>query len=200
MALSRIQEKNRTLILNAAKEVFSQHGFRGSTLDEVAKAAGMSKPNVLYYFPNKEAIHATLLNDLLENWLEPLRSLQDAEDPIEEILVYVRKKMIMAREYPMESRIFANEILSGAPNFLEFIEGRLKSLVDEKATLLQSWIDAGKIANINPYHFLFSIWSTTQHYADFDVQIRGIIGHTKADDPEPANDYIEHLFRRVLTP
>lgn len=200
MALSRIQEKNRSLILKAAMEVFSQYGFRGSTLDQVAKAAGMSKPNLLYYFPSKEAIHATVLSDLLDNWLDPLEDLKESDDPIEEIMVYVRKKLIMAREYPMESRIFANEILSGAPNFLEVIEGRLKTLVDEKVVLIQSWIDAGKIAKIDPYHLIFSIWSTTQHYADFDVQIRGIIGNEKANDPKAASEYIEHVFRRIMAP
>lgn len=200
MALSRIQEKNRTLILDAAMQVFSQFGFRGSTLDQVAKAAGMSKPNLLYYFPSKEDIHVTLLNDLLESWLEPLAKIDEADDPIEEIMVYIRKKLHMAREYPMESRLFANEILHGAPNFMEVIEGRLKTLVDEKAALIQSWADQGKIAKVDPYHLIFSIWSTTQHYADFDVQIRGIIGKEKADDPTAANHYIEHLFSSALKP
>ena len=47
---TRIQEKNIAAILEAALEVFSQHGFRGATLDQIAKAASLSKPNLLYYF------------------------------------------------------------------------------------------------------------------------------------------------------
>ena len=54
---SRIQQKNREVILDAALEVFSLHGFRGATLDQIAEVAGLSKPNLLYYFPSKEAVH-----------------------------------------------------------------------------------------------------------------------------------------------
>ena len=47
---TRIQQRNRDLILEAALEVFSTHGFRGATLDQIANEAGLSKPNLLYYF------------------------------------------------------------------------------------------------------------------------------------------------------
>ena len=58
---SRIQQRNRHLILDAALDVFSAHGYRGATLDQIAEAAGLSKPNILYYFSGKEDIHVTLL-------------------------------------------------------------------------------------------------------------------------------------------
>ena len=198
--LSRIQEKNRNLILTAGLEVFSKYGFRGATVDQLANAAGMSKPNLLYYFPSKEAVHVALLEQLLENWLEPLIELGPSANPVEEILVYVKKKLAMSRTYPLESRLYANEILQGAPNFSGAIKGPLKALVDEKAALIQSWCDEGKIAVVNPYHLIFSIWSTTQHYADFDVQIGGILSSDKHEITTSAEGYLEHLFRSALTP
>ena len=54
---SRIQQRNRYRILDAALDVFSAHGYRGATLDQIAIAAGLSKPNILYYFSNKEQVH-----------------------------------------------------------------------------------------------------------------------------------------------
>lgn len=197
---SRIQEKNRRIILDAGLEVFSKYGFRGSTVDQLAKTAGMSKPNLLYYFPTKEAIHAALLEELLHNWLEPLRKIGPSDTPIEEILSYVRNKLDMSRAYPQESRLYANEILHGAPNFLTTIKGPLRTLVDEKAALIQSWADEGKIAPIDPYHLIFSIWSTTQHYADFDVQIRGILGSNEKKISSDAETYLEHMFKSLLAP
>ena len=59
---TRIQEKNSSAILEAALDVFSVHGYRGATLDQIAEMAGLSKPNLLYYFPSKEAVHTALLN------------------------------------------------------------------------------------------------------------------------------------------
>ena len=74
---SRIQKRNRKLILDAALEVFSTHGYRGATLDQIAACAGLSKPNLLYYFPSKEAIYTELLEGLLDTWLDPLRALRE---------------------------------------------------------------------------------------------------------------------------
>jgi TetR/AcrR family transcriptional regulator len=195
---TRIQKKNRTTILDAALDVFSQFGFRGSTLDQIAKAAGLSKPNLLYYFPSKEAIHVELLSCLMDTWLDPLRDLDPNGEPRAEILAYMRRKLEMSRNFPRESRLFANEILQGAPRIMGAIKGELKDLTDEKAAVIQGWMDTGKIAPSHPYHLLFSIWSLTQHYADFDVQVRAVLGEEGGDPFPAAEQYLETLFSKLL--
>ncbi len=197
---TRIQKKNTETILEAALDVFSKHGFRGSTLDQIAKAAGLSKPNLLYYFPSKVAIHRALIDELMQNWLDPLRKIEADGEPVEELLAYVLRKLEMAREYPRESRLFANEIVQGAPNIMDKIEGELKSLVDEKAQVIEGWIASGALAQVDPYHLIFSIWSTTQHYADFDAQVRAILRPEGDTHFEDAAAYLDTLFRRMLTP
>lgn len=196
---TRIQRKNTAAILEAALEVFSTHGFRGTTLDQIAEVAGLSKPNLLYYFPSKEAIHAELLAGLLETWLDPLRALNPAGDPLTEILGYARNKLQISREHPRESRLFANEILQGAQRILPALEGELKTLVDEKAAVIQVWADQGRIASVSPHHLIFSIWALTQHYADFDVQVRAVLG--EGHDPfAEAETFLTHLLTRLLLP
>lgn len=196
---TRIQQRNTAAILEAALEVFSQHGFRGSTLDQIAQAADLSKPNLLYYFPSKEAIHATLLEGLLDTWLDPLRALDAGGEPLPEILAYVRRKLQMSRDFPRESRLFANEIVQGAPRIMGAIEGELKTLVDEKTAIIRGWIAEGRIADVHPYHLIFSIWSLTQHYADFDVQVRSVLGDEGKNPYPEAERYLETLFTRLLT-
>lgn len=194
---TRIQKKNQEAILEAALEVFSQNGFRGSTLDQIAEGAGLSKPNLLYYFPSKEAIHAALIDGLLKVWLAPLRALDPAGDPLTEILGYIQRKAQLSRNYPRESRLFANEILQGAPRVQEAFISDLKPLVDAKAQVIADWMAAGRIATLPPHHLIFSIWATTQHYADFDVQVRAVL----AEEPFPqAEHFLLTLFRRALTP
>lgn len=195
---SRIQLKNRELILDAALAVFSSHGFRGATLDQIAEVAGLSKPNLLYYFPSKEEVHKALLTGLLDTWLDPLRAMDPKGEPLAEIMGYVRRKLDLARDYPRESRLFAGEILQGAPRMREAIEGDLRRLVAEKAFVLRTWMDEGRIARVDPVHLIFSIWAMTQHYADFDVQVRAVLG----PDHDPfaeAGRYLETLFARLLT-
>jgi TetR/AcrR family transcriptional regulator len=196
---TKIQARNTKTILDAALDVFSQHGFRGATLDQIAEVAGLSKPNLLYYFPSKEAVHTALLSQLLRSWLDPLRAMNPAGEPLAEILAYVRRKLDLSRSYPRESRLFANEILQGAPRIRETIEGELKTLVDEKAAVLTRWMDEGRIARLPPVHLIFSIWALTQHYADFDVQVRAVLG--EGHDPfAEAGAYLETLFTRLLSP
>jgi len=198
--LSRIQKQNRATILEAALNVFSTHGFRGATLDQIAQDAGLSKPNILYYFDGKEAIHIALLSQLLDAWLDPLRRLNAEGEPREELMRYIRRKLQMSREFPRESRLFANEIVQGAPRIEGFLSGELRALVDEKATVLQTWMDAGKIEPLDPYHLLFSIWAMTQHYADFEAQILMIRAGQIKDSHEGADTFVETIFTKILLP
>lgn len=196
---SRIQQRNRELILDAALEVFSLHGFRGATLDQIAEVAGLSKPNLLYYFPSKEEVHKALLTGLLDTWLDPLRAMDAQGEPLAEIMGYVRRKLDLARDFPRESRLFANEILQGAPRMRDAIEGDLRRLVAEKAAVLTRWMEEGRIARVDPVHLVFSIWALTQHYADFDVQVRAVLG--PGHDPfAEASGFLEVLFTRLLEP
>ena len=195
---TRIQQRNRRAILEAGLEVFSRQGFRGATLDQIATEAGLSKPNLLYYFPSKEAIHVTLLRQLMTTWLDPLRDLDPEGEPVEELLRYVHRKLEMSRVFPRESRLFANEIVQGAPRMAPHLEAELKPLVDETVALLERWISEGRLARVDPRHLIFSIWATTQHYADFDTQI-GVLMDGQEVHKEAAA-FLDMLFRRLLTP
>ncbi|MBS0123499.1 TetR family transcriptional regulator C-terminal domain-containing protein [Thetidibacter halocola] len=196
--MTRIQREKREAILEAGLTVFSQEGFRGATLDRIAAEAGLSKPNLLYYYPSKEAIHEELLTGLLHTWLDPLKAVNPNGEPVDELLAYVHRKLALARDFPRESRLFANEILQGAPRILPALEGELRELVEDRAAVIQRWIDEGRIAPVDPVHLIFSVWALTQHYADFDVQVHAVLG---AGDPFPrAEAHLETLFRRLLTP
>jgi TetR/AcrR family transcriptional regulator len=196
---TRIQEEKEEKILEAALGVFSTYGFRGSTIDQIAEAAGMSKPNLLYYFRTKEAIHRALIDRMLFTWLEPLRAFDADGDPEAEIRSYIRRKLEMSRDFPRESRLFANEILQGAPHIEDELKGPLRELVNEKARIIRGWAEAGKLAVCDPHHLIFSIWSTTQHYADFDVQVRAVLGVEASEKRfEEAARYLEGLFLRGL--
>ena len=196
---TRIQHEKREIILEAALEVFSTHGFRGATIDQIAEAAGMSKPNLLYYFRRKEDIYVAVLEKILADWLVPLGKLDEKGEPIDEIRRYVAAKMELSRNNPKASRLFANEILNGAPAIGAFLKGPLKSLVDEKAAILAKWMMQGRLKKMDPRHLIFSIWAVTQHYADFDVQVRAVLGEP-GDVITAAETAVATLFVDGLRP
>lgn len=195
---TRIQLQNRETILRAALDVFAADGFRGATVDAIASAAGMSKPNLLYYFASKEEIYRTLLEGLLDSWFDPLREIDPEGEPSREIAAYIDRKIELARDFPRESRLFAGEMLRGAPVLEAMLGADLKSLVDEKAAVLRRWMAEGRLAPVDPHHLIFAVWATTQHYADFDVQVRALLGADGRGGEGRFHDAAETLKRVFL--
>jgi TetR/AcrR family transcriptional regulator len=172
---TRIQLRNEKRILDAAQEVFATYGYQGATIDEVADRAGISKPNLHYYFKRKRDLYLAVLRRTLEIWLVPLRDLDRTGDPAVEIGNYIAQKVELSRRYPAASRVFANEIVQGAPFLKGYLQTNLREVVERKAAVIQHWIDEGKLAPIDPYHLIFLIWAATQHYADFIPQIKAVM-------------------------
>lgn len=179
---TRIQAENEEKILDAALDAFSTYGFRGATVDQIAERAGMSKPNLLYYFRRKQDLYTAVLQRTLDMWLTPLGEMNADGDPAEEIGRYIRQKLEQSREHPQESRLFIGEIMQGAPLLDQVLKTELKDIVEEKAGVIRGWVKAGKLAPVEPVHLIFMIWATTQHYADFDAQVSALLGSGIADD------------------
>lgn len=197
---TRIQREKTEIILNAALDLFSRYGFRGTSINKISENAGMSTPSLLYYFKTKEDIHRELLSRTLLLWIGPLNMMRDNGDPVEEICDYVRRKLDLSQNFPRESRLFANEVLMGVPRGHRQVFDPLKSVFDSKLALVERWINEGKIATIDPYHLFYSIWATTQHYADFEVQIDELSPKKKTTLFTEAEAYLTNMYRRMLTP
>ncbi len=178
---ARAVAAKRSAILDAALEYFSQFGMHGTSLDKVAERAGVSKTNLLYYFPSKEALYVAVLKQILDVWLAPLRALAHDQDPLMAIRRYIRLKLEVSRDHPQASRLFCLEMLQGAPLLKGELAGDLKQLVDDKAAIIERWIDEGRLAGVQPQHLIFMLWATTQHYADFATQVEAVTGQTLSD-------------------
>jgi TetR/AcrR family transcriptional regulator len=178
---TRIGEANAGRVLDAALSVFARHGFGGARVDRIAEAAGMSKANLLYYFRTKEALYLAVLTRTLDMWLEPLRELDASRDPAEALGRYIERKLEYSRSHPEASRLFAMEIMQGAPMLSRVLATDLAALVERKVATIERWVADGRLAPVDPHHLIFMIWATTQHYADFAAQIRALTGKDLGD-------------------
>jgi len=193
----RHTEKKRSAILEAALATFSQYGLHGASIDQIASRADVSKTNLFYYFSNKEELYTSVLSYLLDLWLQPLIAFTEEQDPIDAIRDYIRVKLEFSRDHPAESRLFCMEVMQGAPLLLNQLQQPLHDLVENKVTVIRSWIEQGRLAPIEPYHLIFSLWATTQHYADFRVQVEAVAGRT-LDDPDFFQETLTSLEKLVL--
>ncbi|EOW1912439.1 HTH-type transcriptional regulator RutR [Yersinia enterocolitica] len=178
---SKAGAAKRQLIMTAALDLFSLYGIHGTSLDQVAERADVSKTNLLYYFPAKEALYIAVLKDILAIWLAPLKALQADQQPIDAIRHYIALKLAVSRDDPQASRLFCLEMIQGAPLLKQELAGELKTLFDDKVLIIRRWMDDGLIADVEPQHFIFMLWATTQHYADFSAQIEAISGKNLSD-------------------
>ena len=181
---TRIKIRNEEKILEAALKLFSSYGFHGTTMEKIAELADMSQPNLHNYFKTKADLYEAVLDDILTVWVDPLGSLDVEGDPETELRRYIVKKVEMARRYPEASRIFAGEMLQGAPILMHHLKAHVRMKVKAFSTVIESWVRAGKIRPVDPMHLVFMIWGSTQHYADFLPQIRAVMDVarlTKAD-------------------
>jgi len=182
----RVRLTNEAEMLRAAEEVFARVGFAGATLDEIAAKAGYPKANLIYYFKSKRALYRAVLDHILALWLNETEVFEPDADPAQAIERYVRAKMAFSRAFPSASKVFATEIIAGAPELSDYLGADLRALVAEKSLTLRNWMASGRMAAFDPRHFFFMVWAVTQTYADFDAQITAVVAVDRLSDEDYA--------------
>lgn len=177
-----VGQRNRQRILAAAERVFARQGFRGARLAEIAEAAGVPKSNLLYYFRTKETLYRALIADILDTWLCALGEISADDDPAEALALYIRRKMVLSRSRPDASRVFATEVIAGAPVIGEYLRTDLRAWVARHGKVFRVWQRRGLMAPRAPEHVFFMIWAVTQTYADFDAQVKAVLGTDEVDE------------------
>lgn len=168
------RKQSQDAIMDAARDEFIQQGFKGATVQAIADNANMPKANVLYYYQNKENLYHKVLEQTLEMWDTAIGDIVLEDGPKIALERFISAKVDIAFENPKASKIYAMEIIQGAQHIDNFARVYLRNWVKEKSQIFEHWMNAGEMAKVDPVKLIFLIWSTTQHYADFETQILNI--------------------------
>ena len=187
MSEGNIRQKNKALIFNAAKKEFVTYGFKGASIKRIAERANIARANIHYYFQDKTDLYQQLLSNIIEIWNEDYDTLNADQEPKIALSTYIRAKVMHSKDDPDSSRIFASELIHGAPVLNDYLNTDFKVWLQSKVTVIDTWIEQGLIDKVNPHHLLFLIWSSTQHYADFNVQVLAALDKESMED----NDFEE---------
>jgi TetR/AcrR family transcriptional regulator len=188
-------------ILAVAVRVFAESGYNGASIGAIAEQAGISKQNLLYYFPTKQGLYERVLDDTLDDWLERMAILaDDARDPGDVLRAYIAAKLRFSRERPWESRVYAMELIGGARMYGPQIRKRILPVLRKDIAVFEKWMADGRIATVDATHLIFSIWTMTQSYADFSTQMALVLGRKKLTgaDYEAAETLIVQLVLGAL--
>ena len=172
----KIRAENERIILSAAEKVFAEAGFGGATMPLIADIAGLPKANLHYYFATKEELYRRVVQEIFEIWLHAADSFDSAIGPAEGIGAYIDAKMEISRRYANGSKVWADEVMHGAPVIQDYLETSLREWTTGRVELINRWIAEGKMDPVDPEYFLYMLWATTQHYADFGHQIETLNG------------------------
>jgi len=186
-----------TDILAAAEAVFARAGFSGATMAGIAELAGLPKANLHYYFRTKAALYRAVLDHTLTLWLAETDGIKNDADPLTALGDYIRAKMRLTATHRDASRVFANEMLHGAPHIGGYLRNELKALVDEKSRVIDYWARKGLMDRVDARHLFFTIWAATQTYADFQPQVCAVLGKTRLTGAE-LDHATEQLVRIIL--
>lgn len=184
---SKPRIKNTEVILQAAEKLFVERGYGGASMQAIANEAGLSKANIHYYFSTKEKLYHSVLTNIIGTWNSVLSDVSIEDDPGEVLEKFIYKKVELAYQFPQASKLFALEIIQGAPHLKEHIRTEMRNWVREKSKIFQTWIDQGKMNNVDPVQLIFLIWSSTQHYADFETQILTIMNRAEYEEEDITN-------------
>jgi TetR/AcrR family transcriptional regulator len=186
-------------ILQAAETVFAEAGFGGATMQLIADMAGLPKANLHYYFATKEALYRAVVERIFQIWLQAADVFDAASGPAEGLGAYIDAKMEISRRYPNGSKVWASEVMHGAPVIQDYLETTLRDWTRGRAAVIRRWIAEGKMADVNPEHLLYMLWASTQHYADFGHQIEVLNGQPLSDaDWEAAKRSVKDIVLRGI--
>jgi len=168
---AEMREETERVILEAAERVFAESGFGGATMQAIADASGLPKANLHYYFASKERLYRRVVERIFTIWLEAADSFETSASPEVALRQYITRKMDLSRRYRFGSKVWANEVLHGAPIIQDYLETTLREWTETRIAVIRRWADAGHIRPVDPRWLMYMIWATTQHYADFAHQI-----------------------------
>jgi len=196
----KIRERNMRLIIKAGIEIFSRKGFDGTRIAEIAEKSGLPKANVYYYFSSKEEIYTAIIAHLIAGWDDALKHISAASGPADAFRNYVKAKLEYTRKNVAESRLFANEIIQGARFLKKKDRQHMQDVTDERVVIINGWIAAGKMAEVDARHLLIMLWSATQFYADFEPLACDALGKArlKAEDYDNAAKTITDTVLRGI--
>ncbi|MDX2421434.1 MAG: TetR family transcriptional regulator C-terminal domain-containing protein, partial [Amphritea sp.] len=124
-------------------------------------------------------------------------NLKPEDDATESLTHYLRRKIEFSRDHPLASRIFASEIISGGPNLNDYFSEGYETWFRSRTAVFEQWQQQGKLdPEITPSHLIFLLWSSTQHYADFALQVSSALGKETLDntDYEQAISTLTHII------
>jgi TetR/AcrR family transcriptional regulator len=155
-------EESRAAILQAAVREFSREGVAGARTDAIARAAGVNKALLYYYFKDKETLYAAVLDQVFGGLRESIQQTLSSDlPPGEKLLAYVGAHFDYIASHPLYPRIAQGEMMRAArgrtPQLERIVKRYFIPLFRKVAAVIQQGQAAGEFRPVDPMHFMPSM-------------------------------------------
>jgi TetR/AcrR family transcriptional regulator len=158
----RHPEKSRAGILRAAVAEFAEHGIAGARTDAIARAAGVNKALLYYYFKDKDALYEAVLDHVFSGMRDRLMPVLESDlEPREKLLEYLGRYFDYIAANPRFPRVVQAEWLrmgpKGSPQMLRIAREYFAPIYRGVAEMLREGANKSEFRTVNPMDFLPSM-------------------------------------------
>ena len=173
-------EKRRHALIDEAIRAFGQDGYNGASLDQIAKACGIRKQTLLYYFPTKDALLEASLRAAGDRLAEVIAvGLEGKETYWDRAEAVIHAVFGLAGEWP-EFPMFIREASRLGPEAFEQLTGNLDLLQHRAVEFLREGMDAGEIRKQDPTFLLFQLYTAVVGSLTEASVLRAMVGEDKS--------------------
>ena len=193
----------RDAIVVEARRCFADHGYDGTSLNDIAAAVGLRRPSLLHHFPSKEAIYAEVFRISLEEWGARVEgSIAEQMEGWKQVDLVITTGFRFFQENPEFVRIVRREALDGGANLGIDLGASLRPFMQRAMNWFEREIEAGRFRRVDTEQLLITGYSVMFSYFSDIPFLEGLL----EDDPMAPDaldarlQHIRNLFHVALSP